>query len=277
MVDVKPILEAGRLLSEKRTLSPAVPHGLPFVILADGEGRERVEYLSMSQEFPAYATGKITLVDPESFVKWVGEFATDSTKLYADISKGTVVAIIDDHFRPQGDQVLAGWRELSATYAPKKSPEWQQWREISGKAFASPSEFGEWLQDHVQDVVEPAGAELMQIALSMRVKRDENWGTIERLSNGDVKFNYANSVTAEATVGDKKSVAIPEEITLSIPIYESIDPKKVEVKARLKFRLQGGVRVWIELDRPELHERAAMIEAFRQIREGVKAPIYVVG
>ena len=254
-----------------------MPHGIPFVVLADGEGKERIEWLSMAQEFPAYASGKFSFVDAESFVKWVAEFATDSTKLYADISKGTVTAIVDDHFRPQGDQIMAGWRELSATYAPKKSPEWTQWREISGKSFQSPSEFGEWLQDHVQDVVHPAGADLMQIALSMRVKRDEAWGRIERLSNGDVKFDYANTVTAEATVGDKKGVAIPEEITLSIPIYESIDPKKVEVMARLKFRLQGGVRVWIELDRPELHERAAMIEAFRQIREGVKAPIYVVG
>ncbi|WP_309244026.1 DUF2303 family protein [Caballeronia sp. EK] len=88
-----------------------------------------------------------------------------------------------------------------------------------------------------------------------------------RLQDGSTNFVWKEDVNA---TGNK--IAMPSQITLSIPVFENGAPYSIE--ARIKYRTKDGVlKIWYELVRPHKVLELAFRAIWTQIEEQTSTKI----
>lgn len=250
-------LAAGRDLADIQIITPNFPDAVPFVVLRDADGHERMEYLRERRDAPVRTTGTYVLNDVASFLEYWDRFAdADRSIVYASIDPAQFVAVIDHHTDAE-----AAYEQHRVLYKLGFSQEWNTWTGASSQPFKGNEEFAEWLENQVPDVVEPAGASLLQIALNMKVNAHASFGNQVNLANGKAEFTYTNAMDGSSTV-NSGSVAIPELFTIEIPVFAGIEAQKYRIDARFRYRLNSGVlKLWYELVRPH----KVLEEAFKDV------------
>lgn len=162
----------------------------------------------------------------DSFIDYVGRFATEASVVFADEHNTCLKAIIDYHQSAESPS----WCDHVATYDCPFSKEWKEWMAYNGKNIAQ-SDFAEFLEERAQDVVKPAGAELLEIALQFKVIRQACFGSAIRLNTGEFQFQFSEE-------NQKGTVELPEIIHIGVAPFHN--GEKYEVKARLRYRLREG-------------------------------------
>lgn len=191
---------------------------------------------------PSRKRGSITLGNIESFIRYCKDQPFNAAGyLYADPDTYTITAVFNDQ---QGDQ--PGWRDFRAVFKAEPTRELAAWIEKDRQPMEQ-EPFAVFLEDNIADVIEPSGADLLQIALTLQAKMDVNFSSARRLDNGQVQLQYTETIDARAGAG---AIEIPREFTIGICLFKNAERWKI--KARLKYRLAAGkVRFWYELDRVE--------------------------
>lgn len=247
-----------------------------FAIVPDGY---RVESLEHLQYLPNRPRGVTKLADEASFMAQVNLLARPWSVIYmqptVDVKVAPqFVAVFNEHHRDDlgddGSLIAAGWRDHRAVFAPALSREWQTWAAASGNRKAQDA-FAAFIEDNVPDIAEPAGATMLEVALSIEAKKKVNFASGIRLQNGQHQLTYEESI--EGTAG-KGHLTIPETIVLGIPVL--LNGPRYRVEARLRYRLEGAkLTLWVDLVRP--HE--VLNHAIEQMRERIgaatKLPILV--
>lgn len=282
--NIQAAIDAGFKLGAQVPRYADVPHAVPFIVLRNEAGAEKVEYLMGAFD---RAPGNIRRVakfqDGRSFKDYVSEFADPHTKIYANLEKQSFVAVLDDHHRPATPadspvilEPMTNWREHRAEYAAKYSDEWALWNHHNKKVFDGNVAFAEFLEDAHFDVVDPTGADLLMIATTFRVYEDVTFKNAARLQDGNLDFKFEKVVSAGAGVAGE--MKIPEVIVLEIPVYAGLSERKYRINARFRYRLSanGSLKIWFELERPSRVIQQAFADIVSDISVAAGGrPIYV--
>lgn len=261
------ILAAGEAI-EKHRASPKKPellHAASYVVLRDSNGAERVEWLREQFINPTFRSGTVKLDDGKSFIAYVGTHGQTSTAIYAKQNPAKFVAVIDEH--PSAESPAA-WRGFRAEFLPQLSPEWQTWTRHDRQPFESTEKFAYFLEDNLPDVIEPSGAELMEVALNFRVNQDVRYNTAQRLQDGHLEMAFQNVVEGSSSTAAGK-IRIPELFKIEVPVFAGIESKLYRVEARFRYRLKSeGLRLWFELVRPHKVLERAFTDLWTEIGDG---------
>lgn len=250
--DTSVAIAAGAALSEPRTLPEATANGVYTVVPEGYELKSLEEFLPR----PLRLEQQVELHDAESFIAYVNGFKLPgATRLFFDQEKETFAAVLDYH-----EVETPSWCEHQASFTAKRSPEFQTWSGQNRKAM-SQVDFARFLEENLPDVVEPAGAMLLEIALTFEAKKDVEFASGVRLQNGQVQFTYNEVVRGTAQKG---TIEIPDKFVLGIPIHVGGPAYRIDV--RLRWRLNDGkVTFAYELVRPHRYVE----DALKEIRERI--------
>jgi len=253
--DTAVALEAGRQLGAAK--ANPMRDGMPYAVLKDAQGRERIEYLDEGQQRqPHRLYGTVKLADEESFCAYFTQFG-EPANIYASLDPARFVAVFNDHKKE-----MPGFRDHRAVLTLAHSREWEAWKSMDGKKFDGNVAFAEWLEDQAPDMVKPSGADMMQLALNFRVAEKIAFANPTRLQDGQTELTYSQIVEGSSQSAKGGKVKIPETFTIEIPIFAGLNAVRHAIEARFRYRLVGGVlSIWYDLVRPH----KAVEEAFRAV------------
>lgn len=188
--------------------------------------------------------------DPTSFVMYVNRFKTIATMLTAWLpvaGNPSVVAHLDYHTPPY----KPGWRRHQATFAPEITPEFKEWMEKDRENMTQ-MDFALWLEDNRDMLIEPGGAELLELVLSLEGKSDVRFSTAIKLQTGATKLIFDEEVTVrgQATPTTKPGeMEIPKTVTARMSVYHGLPP--IDITARLKYCIKDRA-LQLRMETPNL-------------------------
>ena len=182
---------------------------LPVVALASGYTLQDITKYLPALPVPVDKRGLVTLHTPQAFVTYVEAYRDPDTLVLTDVNAATVSAVIDYHKAGEAGAPRHG--KHRAVYACRKTKEWETWT-VANKRAMSQVEFATFLEDNLTDIAAPNGAQLLEMARSIEVKKDVQFASSVRLTDGQQQLTYneviegstsrvtgsANSVTARA-------------------------------------------------------------------------------
>ena len=211
---------------------------------------------------PTRKRGAFKLRDAASFIAYFKKHQLAST-LYGRIDPPRFLAVFDDHRKDE-----AGWRDHIASYDCPLSPEWKTWLTANKKPFKQ-AEFAQFIEDNLPDIVEPAGADMLEISRTLEAKKKINFASGIRLSNGQQELTYEEQIEGTASKG---KLQIPEMFVLGIPVLEG--GPRYKVQARLRYRIDGGtLAMWFDLLRPHKISEDAVLAVWKEISDGTATQI----
>lgn len=257
------LLAAGAALGSPRTHN--TPDARPYAVLPEGYTIEELP----SAARPERPRAVVQLRDVASFVRYFNDHKTAASRIFARLDPALFLAVFDEFSEvAEGDGVVwpqADWREFRAAFAVPASREWKLWNEVNLEQMSQLS-FAEFLQDNLPDVTQPAGADLLELALKFEAAQSGSYIANQRLQDGSHHLQWKADNNASG------SVKLPEYITLSIPVFENEQPS--ELQARLRYRLkEGQLTLWYELVRPHKVLETAFRSAWDRIAAGTGAVI----
>lgn len=178
--------------------------------------------------------------------------------LYADDSKQTLVAILNDDFGS-----TAGWRDHRVALDVSKTPEWEHW--LKGQGLKSQEAFAEVIELGQLEITDPPAAMMLRIAESFEATVNVTFKKGAQIRDGAQQYVYEETIDGKAGGG---TIEVPEGFTITVAPF--IGGPRYVVKARLKTRLVSGkFTIGYTLERPEETERAA----FKDIATDVAAAL----
>lgn len=218
------------------------------VVVPDGY-QHRVVDLTDNLESPEHITGTVHLQTVADFARYVARHdSITTTTLWANIESGEIVAVLDDHGSDGDDELgIAGWGKHRAKLSLTPTEEWQHWSLMTGQSMTQ-ERFAEHIEDGLREIREPTGAEMLEIAQTLKGSLKAEWKSAKRLHDGTVQMVYVEEATT--TAGGGGDLAIPERFKLGIAPF--VGEEKYSVEARLRYRMEGGkVTLGYKLDRPD--------------------------
>lgn len=206
---------------------------------------------------PRRKTGTVLFYEDRSFSRYLNKHKiVNRTEAYADVDKRRVVALVNGH---GGD--VPGWGDHRANLELRFTPDWKFWSSLNGTLNAQ-LVFAEHIEDGIDQIIDPPGAQMLELAQSFNASRSVSFRSAQRLSNGETKFNYTETINASA--GSSGEITIPQEFTLALAVFEGTDPYRMT--ARLRYRLtEGTLSIGYQLVRPEDTIRAAFNDVLDRI------------
>ncbi len=250
-------IDAGQRLAGAQILE----NGTPFVVASEGSTLLNLESLLLN---PLSIGAQPTFNDLDSFIRYVNQFGPSASPVvFATLTEQSVsfTAVLDYH-EPSAPH-RARHRAL---YACAASPEWRRWSEKSSteanpKPFTQAA-FAAFIEDNLHDIIEPSGADVLEIARTLEAKQSVNFKSGIRLSNGDHSLSYVSETKGAA--GGNGELAIPENFMLGIPPFVGSSPYKVT--ARLRYSItEGCLKFRYELVRPHKIIEAACKEMVERV------------
>lgn len=250
---VERVTREAALLGQKVQFPLPTGEGTPFILVPDGRGGMRAQDLEAL--LPPRRKARRSFNELESFLDYVKTFRDERTRLFcqANIAERRAVfwAVLDYHTpstanagQPEDATSAAGpWHgrdagercEHRAELVLQWTPEALAWLARNEKPM-SQAEFADFLEDRYPDVVEPSGAEVLQVARTLEAKKDVNFKSSQRTHDGGWNAQYEETVQARA--GSRGELEIPGELGLRVQLFQGCQP--VEMRARLLFRVSGG-------------------------------------
>lgn len=188
---------------------------------------------------PKVTSQHVKMQTAESLSGYINRFKTPDTLLFADIANDTITSIIDYHGEKEAK--LGVHR---ATLVLPKSLEWQTWNKVSG-VLMSHVAFATFLEENAIDIKSPPGADLLELCRDLHVAQNVNFGSSVRM--GDLtEINYKKDQDALS----KGTIALPQSITLSIPVY--FGEPAVPIMAFMRRQIDDGkLKLGVQLSRAE--------------------------
>lgn len=229
----------------------------PYIVTTDDDGEENIRSLEHLLSHPTRKTGERHFADAASFASYFKTHKTAQTELFGTLEKGKFLAVFDGDSKD-----LAGWAEHTAAYACPKSREWNIWLRANKESMRQ-EQFAQFIEDNLPDIIEPTGADMLEISRSLEAKKKVNFKSGIRLSNGELELAYEETIEGTSAKGKLK---IPESFFIAIPVLTGGEPYRLE--ARLRYRISDGAQLtmWYDLVRPHKSFEDAVQAAWLQIQ-----------
>lgn len=254
----------GRLAQEAARPTVISDPSKPQVLVVPAASSAEVLELDRFLDEPRRKKGLYGPADVESFIDYTTTHAVKGhTTVWVDPSQTMVVALINDNAADKG-----GWGDHRARLVLNRTPEWRHWLARDGK-YLTQEDFAEHLQEGILEIVDPEGAEMLEIAQTLQGSTDVQWKSANRVDNGAVSFKYQENVTASA--GAKGELEVPQEMTLGVSPFFGEEP--FSVTARIRYRVRAGaLTIGYKLERPtdvELNVLQAIVDRLKGEFENV--------
>lgn len=259
--------EAVAYLAEMAATPHPIIAGTVEAIVIDSGHRLEISDHERLLPRPRRRHGRVTALDADSFARLVVDLgATDGRAcIYADVQELVLTAILNDH-----EAESAGWRDHRISLSIVRTPQWKRWLSLHDK-LGEQTTFAQHLDENLADIVDPPGADLLELAQSFEATVDAQFKSAARLKDGARQFTYSETIDARA--GKDGQLVVPEGFTLSIAPVEGADP--VVVKAKLRFRLSAGhLTIGYVLEDPQGVERAAFDDVVAKVETQTEIHAY---
>lgn len=223
---------------------------------------------------PDHIKQVVTMHDRGSFVDYVNEFKTLRSRIFAEpgflaqSNKARFVAIIDYH-RSGGDEGEPDRCAHLALYEPRYSEQWERWQAVCGSGFLKQAQFAELIEECRRDIVQPDAANLLDIVRTFKASKRTEFDSYEMDASGNVKLHYSDTVEKHGA-----TAAMPERMTLGIPVYYGETPYSVGLFVRFRI-VQGAVLFDLKLDRPDIIEDDAFKGMMEVVRSECELPVHM--
>lgn len=258
-------IQAGQLIGK-----PIKVGEVDAVVLPEGCTVKTFEDIQKKEPIaPQLLKQQVKLEDSDSFLDYYNRFADESSTIFAETDEGRFIAILDYH--SAATEPRHGYH--TAAYTCPRTPEWSAWFGASGKVF-SQEEFGLFLEANLDEVVKPAGAQMLEIALTLKSKTNVDFSRAVRLDNGQTQFTYSEQMSS--TAGANGQLEIPEEIELGLQPFRGSEHYSTRAKFRYRIR-EGKLAIWYDLVRPQKIAETAFSDVREKIKAGMKVGMLING
>lgn len=196
-----------------------------------------------------------TFDHPDSFVDYFVRYSNVDSTIYGDSDQARFVGLLDEH-PPAGTSLTTH----TATMQLRPSPEWDHWRLHDG-ALLDQVTFAEHIEDRIDTIVDPAGAEMLELAQHLEGTRSVAFKSGQRLADGRIQFRYDENIETQAP----GHATIPTSFTLAIPIFDGTDPYRVTCRLRYRLGDAGRLKLGYKIDQPDTLTRHALTSIAEQI------------
>lgn len=244
--------------------------GIPIIVIPNNMKIEALtDMVDDRREKPHQLKQTVTTLSSESFIEYFNRFASEHSTVFVDTEDGVFVGVLDYH---QG-QNRADWKRHKVVYSCPQTQEWKDWI-IENNASMTQTEFALFIEDHMNQVTQPNGSELLKIATTLKAKSEVDFKSNIRLDNGEVQFTYNEVINGAA--GEQGQFSIPEEFTLAIKPLQNGAP--YELKARFRYRkTPNGLKMWYTLQQPHICMDDAINDVLESIKEKIEKGHVVLG
>jgi uncharacterized protein YfdQ (DUF2303 family) len=220
---IKELLAALRLPSHAGTI--ALPEGHCII---------PTESFQMTPDLPR---GTVAMESLASLVSYTLSHKGGGFHVFASLEKMRIDSVMDWH-EPAINSELPHpkWGDHRANLALKFTQQWKNWTGICSKPLGQVA-FAEFIEENLNEIIEPTPADVLTIATSLSGKRKVNFTNSTSLGNGDVSLQWEEQTDAKAA-GD---VRVPSRIKLAIPIFRGAeDETTFEIQALFRYRVSEG-------------------------------------
>lgn len=260
--EVQSAIDAGMLLGEPK--SPA-SRGAYAVLPKDCTIRSLEEFAAS----PSRVRQSVELFDADSFIAYILEFAyITRTRVFFDAESESFTAILDYHESTEDGTGEPGWCQHRAVFRCRRTPEFAAWM-AKNKSAMSQIDFARFVEENLPDIVEPPGAQLLEVARTLEAKKEVTFSSGVRLDNGQVQFTYEEILRGSAA---RNTLEIPEQFVLGIAIHEGGPAYRIPVRLRYRIHEQKLV-FWYEIVRPHRFLQDALGEIRQRVTSETTYPI----
>lgn len=214
--------------------------------------RQDLSPVIVNEERPRRVRGLIVVDSASDLVTAVKQRTLDG---YAPVLYGyeeglRLIAVLND---PQNS--LPAWGDYQVVAQLRRTPEWEAWLDSQG--LQSQEEFAEFIEDHLEDIVDPPAADMLELAQTFHAHTTARFQRATRLQSGSVSLTYEED--EQVTAGGDRSITIPREFTIAVRLFAGVE--RFKVTARLRYRVgRGTLELGWVLNRPADLERAVFDE-----------------
>lgn len=288
--DVKSVIDAVERLTKPtvHAVDRIAPESGRVAFIPDGiKPVDLASFIRPALERPERRTGTAVVTTLASFIEHTNRFKDQHSAVFAS----------DDKKEPSLTSVL-DYHELTATGLPRfgthrtlyrfpLSDEWRFWTQSSLEGIAQGA-FAELIEDHLLDVLDPAGAgELMrdtldqldmraagrtrlrELARGLTVHVESKIATHKNLDNGEGVLVYEESHSD----GQGMPVKVPNGFVVAIPVFRGGPLYQLAVRLRYRPR-QGGVTWTVQAYGVDEVFRHAFEEACDRARTETELPLF---
>lgn len=239
--------------------------GIPALVLPKDHHAHIFEHLL---PHPTRTKQCVSVTTAASFIEYFNRFADDNSVIFCDLDAAKFVGVIDYH-----SEERAAWCDHTIDFACKKTKERCAWERRSGEKMGQ-TQFALFIEENLEEIIHPIGAEMLEIATSLRAKTQLSFKKAIRLDNGQNELQYVEEINGTAGVSGK--LRIPETIKLGMRVFDG--GVGYEMDARFRYRIhEGQLTMWYDLVRPHKTHDAAVNDIFDLIRQQAKCLTMVHG
>lgn len=201
------------------------------------------------------------IIDDETAEVVKDEYAGITT-IFADPNTSCLRAVIDYH-----EYDDPGRCAHSIRYDVPWSEQWGRWRAIDGKAM-SQVDFAEFIEENLQDIVEPEGATFLDLVTGLQAKKRISFESGVRLQDGTNQLTYAEDVEAKG----RGNLLVPSEFAIGAPIF--FGGESYRVRCLLRYRIDEGRLIFIiKIHRRQFIEQTAFQHICQTVAEITGIPV----
>lgn len=248
--------------------------GRQFLVSRGPEGEKLYEVPSKlpTMVVPGRVVQSVTIETALSLVDYAGAFASDGSRLFANIDADRIVAILDYHkvneSEEDGGKAEADFGEHRATLQLVRSMEWKAWTGADGKLVPQ-LEFVNFLEENREDIVSPVAADLLEVVRDLQTLRKVDFRSVVREGSENYKIEYAND---ENVATRTQSLTLPTEFLLTMPVY--FGSASVSIYAMLRWKISDDNKLLLgfKLKRAERIRQAEFQRIVTEIGEASGLP-----
>lgn len=217
---------------------------------------------------PQRKQGTTVVEDVASFLTYYRKHADEHSETYVNVDQLRITTVLNAH-AADGPR----WGDHRLTLQLRTTRAWQAWTAHDGR-WLPQREFAEHIEERLEDIREPAAAEMLELAQSFQAKTTVKFASGTRLASGDMNLNWEE--TTDATAGNKGQIKIPATFKLAIPclelpVLEGEDPTVYGIEARFRYRIErgGGLAIGYLLNDPSPVLRDAVLAVVEGVEQAL--------
>lgn len=260
---------------ERLTLAGQTPKQLgerrQVVILQKDQKLETIPALH-EVPLPDHIRQVVKIVELESFVAYVKQFATATTRIFGSIGSNAAnfTAILNYH--EGGKEARPQHSSHKANYSPPFSEEFAAW--FAGNAKLNTQET---LLEHIRRwgfvITSHTEADLIELISSLEFSSQGQFASKIERTRGGRELTYNETVEGQGQMAGKK-VTVPDGIVMKLPIFQG--GKEYEVAADLLYRVQSGrLSIAWELKRVQKVIGDAVKDLVKDVEAGTGISVFV--
>ncbi|WP_067573651.1 DUF2303 family protein [Nocardia acidivorans] len=174
-------------------------------------------------DVPHRPRGGATVASVDSFATLLAMEEHRGAVIFADERRTALTAVVNFH----------GWRDHRVTLALSLSDQFERWKHTSGNLLRQ-ANFAEFIEDNLADIVDPTGADMLELAQSFQATKSVDFESGTRIASGAVRFRFVEQVDAKA--GRAGDLEVPSTFVLGLPIWRG--GPRIELRAALRYRIE---------------------------------------